>query len=176
MFDNIKFFALDKDRFEQNLSNSDKVDLRTFLSVQTGVVEEYPKIGKYLNLDVRITPKKCYVGGSIHKFFNQFIDGEEHNYNDFTYSDSANVIGHLCKDLEIQPERTKITNLEFGFNLEVDKDPQIIIDQNVLMFDFKTHNRNIKFKGNGDFKEFQRTDYLFKAYNKSKQYGVQTIY
>lgn len=173
MFDNIKFFILDKDRFEESMSKSDKIDLTTSLNIKTGVIEDYPKRGQLVNLDVRITPTQAYIVGSIHKFFNQFLTGEEHNYNDFTYTDNVDVIDYICNYSGIKPEQTKITNLEFGFNLEVDEDPQIIVDRNVLLFDFKSHNRNKKYKGKGDFKEFQRTDYLFKVYNKSKQYGTQ---
>ena len=69
---------------------------------------------------------------------------------------------------------TSITNLEFGFNLAVEKDPQIILDNNILMNNFKAPNKNLKFLGKGDYKEFQMTDYSIKVYNKSKQYKLKS--
>jgi hypothetical protein len=136
-------------------------------------MSEYPMQGKYLNMDVRITKTAACISGSLHKFFNAYLEDEEQNYNDFDYSDNINVIDELSQYLEINPERTKVTNLEFGFNIVVSTDPQRIIDRNVLLYRHSSHSKNLKFSGKGDFKEFEMTDYCMKVYNKSKQYRTK---
>lgn len=172
MFDNIRFYINDKCEFEENICKTSKIDFRTYLSTKTGLMSDYPMHGKYFNMDVRIAKTMACVSGSLHKFFNLYLDGDEHNHNDFDYTDNINVIDEIAQYLEINPEQTKVTNLEFGFNILVDKDPKYIIDQNVLMYRLSSHSKNLKFSGKGDLKEFEMTDYRIKVYNKSKQYKI----
>lgn len=171
MIDNVKFYVNDRERFQENVSKNADVDLKTFLSTFTGEVTEYPKIGKLCNLEVRITEKKAHISGSLHKFINTYLDGEEHNYNDFDLRDVHLVVDEISNALQINPYGTEVTNLEFGFNLEIEEDPQKIIDNRLLMYNFKCHNKDLKFRGKGDYKEYEMTDYSVKIYNKSKQYG-----
>ncbi len=173
MFDNIRFYISNKAEFENNICKTTKVDFRTFVSTQTGLMSEYPMQGKYLNMDIRITKTTAYINGSLHKFFNNYINGEDQNYNDFDYLDNVNVIDEIVQYLEIDPGKTKVTNLEFGFNIQLNKDPQKIIDRNVLMYRHSSHSKNLKFSGRGDFKEYEMTDYSVKVYNKSKQYKTK---
>jgi hypothetical protein len=42
------------------------------------------------------------------------------------------------------------------------------------MYNFIGPNKNLRFSGRGDYKEFQLTDYSIKIYNKSKQYKQET--
>ena len=63
-----------------------------------------------------------------------------------------------------------LTNLEFGLNIVVSKDPQLIIDKNVLMNNCKAPNKNLKFSGRGDYKEFHTDSHWIKVYNKSKPF------
>jgi len=41
------------------------------------------------------------------------------------------------------------------------------------MYDFKSHNRKESFRGRGNYKEFYKTDYSLKIYNKSKQFRLK---
>ncbi len=170
MIDNIKFFVTNKDEFEQNVCKKANIDFKAPYNTITGEAMEYPKRGKYYNLDVVITEKGSYVNGSLHKFHNSMNRGEEQNYNDFNFEDLKEVIDNIENTLGINPESTKITNLEFGFNINTDLNPEDIINNNVMMFNHLSPNRDEKFRGHGDFKEFQKTDYSVKIYNKSKQY------
>ncbi|MNY20623.1 hypothetical protein D3C86_1541120 [compost metagenome] len=79
----------------------------------------------------------------------------------------------LTKKYKIEND-TSITNLEFGFNLAVDKDPKLIIDTNLLMNNYKSPNKNLKFLGRGNYKEFQLSDYCIKIYDKRKQYRLNS--
>jgi len=171
MIDNIKFFATNKDEFEQNVCKSGNIDFIAPYSIVTGEMMDYPQKGKLSNLNVCITPTSAYINGSLHKFYNCLSGKEEHNYNDFNYYDLVRTIDEMKNYSGLDSEQTKITNLEFGFNVLVDENPQGIIDKNVMMFNHKSPSKNLKFAGKGDYKEFQKTDYSIKIYNKSKQYN-----
>ncbi|RZJ51496.1 MAG: hypothetical protein EOO44_14550 [Flavobacterium sp.] len=170
MLDNFKCFIRPSTVFENNVCKNPKVDLRTFVSTFTGEVTDYPKIGKYLNLDVRITGQQAYIKGSLHKFMNAYVDNGEHNYNDFDFRDIELVIENIVQEFDIDPKVTSITNLEFGMNVILNHDPQELIDRKLLMFNFRNHNKDLKFRGKGDYKQFDMSDYSIKIYNKSKQY------
>ena len=172
MIDNIKFNILNKDEFEKNLEKKGLINVKSTYNVITGEANEYPKTGKYHNLEVRVTPLSATIKGSLHKYFN-IISGEgNQNYDDFSYAQFQFALNHLCETLSIDKEETKITNLEFGFNIEIKQSPKSIIDNQVLMYDYLDHNKNHNYRGKGSYKEFVKTDYSIKIYDKSKQYRI----
>lgn len=173
MIDNVKLFVLDKHSFENHIVKGKVIDLSTKFNQMTGEVEDYPKRGKDGNLNVGITLNTACILGSIHKYHNIMMDKGNQNFDDFYYSQIEKEIRGLIKKYSIEND-TSITNLEFGFNLAVEKDPQVILDNNILMNNFKAPNKNLKFLGKGDYKEFQMTDYSIKVYNKSKQYKLKS--
>jgi hypothetical protein len=172
MIDNIKMFVSDKQRFEERIEKKGLMELTSKLSMLTGEVTEYPKKGSDSNLQISINLKSATILGSLHKYKNLLEENGDQNYDDFNFCQIQEVIRGLIKKYDIEKD-TVLTNLEFGFNLAVSKDPKTIIDSNVLMNNFKSANKNLKFSGSGDYKEFQLTDYRFKIYNKSKQYKLK---
>lgn len=173
MIDNVKMFVTGRHRLENHIKNNQLMDFTSKVSMLTGEVIEYPKKGMDLNLDVSITSQSAIILGSFHKYKNLLKDNVNQNHDDFNYCQIQEVISGLIKKYNIEKD-TKITNLEFGFNLVVSKDPKIILDNNVLMNNYKAPNKNLKFSGSGDYKEFQLTDYRIKVYNKSKQYKLKS--
>lgn len=172
MIDNIKFSIMDRERFEIDIENNNLISLKSSFDRITGDTSDYPKIGKYHNLEIRITQTTISIKGSMHKYYNIITGSGNQNHNDFGFSQWEFTINQLCEKLQINKEETKITNLEFGFNLEVTKSPKLIIDNQVLMYDFKDHNRKHNYRGKGSYKEFEKTDYSIKVYDKSKQYSL----
>ena len=173
MIDNVKMFVTGRHRLENHIKDNNLMDFTSKLNMLTGEVMEYPKKGKDLNLDVSITLEKATLLGSLHKYKNLLEEKGNQNYDDFNFCQIQDVISGLIKKYNIEKD-TKLTNLEFGFNLIVSKDPKIILDNNLLMNNCKAPNKNLKFSGSGDYKEFQLTDYRIKIYNKSKQYSLKT--
>lgn len=169
MIDNIKFKVNNKLQFEHHLTKSELIDLKTTINYFTGEISNYPKKGRLENLEISITEQSAYLKGSLHKYFNNSLYSQDHNYNDFSYCDIQYCIEELTEKLDIIDD-TKITNLEFGFNINTSIDPSIILNNNILMFDLFNHNRDLKFQGKGNFKEFIKSDYSLKIYNKGKQY------
>ncbi|GAA3623050.1 hypothetical protein [Flavivirga jejuensis] len=170
MIDNIKFSITDKERLEIDLENNNLITLKSSFDRITGEANEYPKIGTYKNLQIRITPTTTTIKGSIHKYYNIVKGKGNQNHSDFSFKQWEFAINHLCEKLQINKEKTKITNLEFGFNIEVNRSPKSIIDYQILMYNFQDHNRNHNYRGKGSYKEFEKTDYSIKVYDKSKQY------
>ena len=171
MIDNIRMFVINKHSFENHIEGNNLMELTNKLSILTGEVMEYPKKGSDSNLQISITLHSATILGSVHKYKNLLEDNGNQNYDDFNFCQIQETIDGLIKKFKIERD-TKLTNLEFGFNIVVSKDPQIILDNNVLMNNFKAPNRNVKFKGKGDYKEFMLTDYHIKIYNKSKPYKL----
>lgn len=172
MIDNVKMFVKNKERFEERIQKKGLMELTNKLSMLTGEVMEYPKKGSDSNLQISINQFSATILGSLHKYKNLLEENGEQNHDDFSFCQIQEVIRGLIKKYDIEKD-TLLTNLEFGFNLAVSKDPKTIIDSNVLMNNFKSANKNLKFSGSGDYKEFQLTDYRIKIYNKSKQYKLK---
>jgi hypothetical protein len=173
MIDNITLFVIDKHRIERHINGNNLLELEGKWNMLTGEIMPYPQKGHDLNLEVSITLNAARISGSIHKYNNLLVGNANQNYDDFNFCEVQEVILGLIEKYNIQKD-TKLTNLEFGFNLAVSKDPKIIIDSNLLMNNYKAHNKHLKFSGTGDYKEFQLTDYRIKVYNKSKQYKLNT--
>jgi hypothetical protein len=172
MIDNVKLFVADKHRFEERIENKGIIELTNKLSILTGEVMEYPKKGGDSNLQISVNEKSATILGSLHKYKNLLWENGEQNHYDFNLSQIQEVIRGLIKKYDIEKD-TVLTNLEFGFNIIISNDPKTIIDSNVLMNNFKSANKNLKFSGSGDYKEFQLTDYRIKIYNKSKQFKLK---
>lgn len=172
MIDNIKMYVSDKMEFENSIERIEDIYLKGNTDFRTGEWMEYPKRGKFHNLDINFTANSAILSGSLHKYSNSINSLEKQNYNDFSFCQYRDALAVLEKQLSFSSVDTRITNLEFGFNIVIDEDPQSVIDNKILMYDYKPVNRNQKFRGGGDFKEFQMTDYSFKIYNKSKQYKI----
>ncbi|GAA4932862.1 hypothetical protein GCM10023314_01570 [Algibacter agarivorans] len=174
MIDNIKFRITDADklRFESGIENNDLISLKSPFDRFTGEASDYPKVGKLENLEIRITQNQAIVKGSIHKYYNLITGAGNQNHSDFSFKQCEFAINNLCDTLQINKEETIITNLEFGFNITVNKDPKILINKHILMYDLKDHNRKLNYRGKGSYKEFEKTDYSLKLYDKGKQYLV----
>lgn len=171
MIDNLKIFSTKKDEFENNITSNRTVDLKQFYEPFTGEIKPYPLKGKKLNLEIAINEKTASIAGSFHKYYNLDNDLGLQNYNDFNYSKIKLTTKQIIETFKIA-KSTSITNLELGFNILISEDPQKYIDDYLLMYDLKAPNRNEKFLGKGDYKEFRKTDYYLKIYNKSKPYKL----
>ncbi|WP_281541347.1 hypothetical protein [Maribacter aestuarii] len=172
MVDLIKYFLTNRELAVKNIEDSNNVDLRICINSKTGEILD-KRTAYYKNMFIEITENRATLKGSIHKYFNVIEDYGEQNFNDFSYCDFKYAINNLQNTFHINDEETHITNLEFGLNIDIDINPQKLIDNYILMYDFKPPNRNEKFYGKGDYLEFKTTDYSLKIYNKSKQNSLK---
>lgn len=173
MIDNIKFKVLEREILEHHIKKTKVVDLSTSLNLTTGEESLCPTKGKYFNMEVVLSCKGAYIKGSVHKLTNLLKEGHGHNHNDLSFCSACESIAHVSEVLGLD-KKTSLTNLEFGLNICLSNDPQQFLDYNLLMYDNEGHNKDLKFRGKGDYKEFHKTDYSLKIYNKSKQYGLKS--
>lgn len=84
-------------------------------SATTGEIKIYNSSYKGLYFRVK-DERSAKIAGSIHRYFNEGL----HNANDFNFLDICFTIHKLQKDFNIDLTGTKINNVEFGINVEVD--------------------------------------------------------
>jgi hypothetical protein len=145
-------------------------ELLTVLECHSGEIR-YPYTANISNMEIRINDKSVYVKNSIHKLYNELQGDKPHNYNDFGYSELEETINYLDKKL-IHLNQTRLTQLEFGLNIELPLPAKYVIKQNIILDQLKIHNHNEQFKGKGEYKQFNHSNYYFKIYDKAMQYGL----
>lgn len=170
MIDLCKTKILNKVEFDHRTQQKGNIFLSSRYDISTGELHDYPKSGSYYRIDLKMTEQTTFIKGSLHKLYNCYNKHGDHNYSDFDLCQIWETLDFMCQELGIDPDLTKITNLEFGLNIQLSFDPQIFLSRNLIMFNFKDHSRNEKFGSKGDFKEFKRSDYSLKIYNKTKHY------
>ncbi len=166
MIDGFKATILDKTKFEQNILNDNVVPLEGGKAdFFTGEFVEFPKGGSVNSVDYKITNKEALVNGSLHRFYNSIIIGENQNYNDFSLSKLNRSVAILNTLLHLNCDNS-LTNVEFGFNLQINSDPNDIVEYRLLLYNFEDHNEKSTFPTGELYKEFSRTDYRWKVYKK----------
>ena len=167
MFDLASINLKDSKKFENYLENYTFIDVINSTNIATGEILEYPKRATFHNINIRINKLYSKLVGSLHKLNNLIFHNQDQNYNDFTYKDLSVLIPYFIDKFDLE-DNNYLTKLELGFNIKIDCDPQKIIDNHLLMYEYKNPNRDKVIKG--DFKEFFKSDHHLKVYNKSKQY------
>lgn len=171
MVDYIRLFWRDKSRFENFVcqrENFEEVD--TLFGLHTGQIK-YPYRTSFNSMDVRVTSKYGFVTNSIHKAYNDKSGQEPNNHNDFGYENLCDMINYISKKI-IDVDKAKLTQFEFGINIETPIPAEKIIRNNVLMHKYKGANHNRLFNGRGELKQFDYHNYLIKVYDKAKQYNL----
>lgn len=170
MIDFIKIHYKDKSILEEFvLDENNFKEVITSYEYHTDEIRRPIKVGIH-NVEVVVNEETGYVRASLHKF-NNIIKGKgKQNHNDFSYSDLCFVIDYLCENI-VDLKTADITQLEFGLNINTDIPAEYIIRDNILMHNLKTHNHNKRFKGKGEYKQFDYTNYYIKIYDKAKQFN-----
>lgn len=119
MFDGIKIECKETD--PRHWLNDDRLLFPQSVNERTGEIIPQTRVAKHSGLIFKITPSRkspglhhCQIEGSLHKFFN---DGR-HNANDFHLQDVCNVVATLNNQFDVS-QNTKLSNLEFGVNIEL---------------------------------------------------------
>ncbi|TVZ26796.1 hypothetical protein JM83_1786 [Gillisia sp. Hel_I_86] len=171
MLDYIRFYITDKESFDFRIEKKKPVGLFSKIDRETGEYLEFPKIGIFQNMELRIAKKSTYIKGSLHKMQNMNNGLEKQNYDILNLCGNYRALDTLVDKFSIRPGETTITNLEFGLNIPLEYDPSLFIE-NSIMWDFKAPSKISFFGGAGYLKEFEKNDYSLKIYNKSKQYKL----
>ncbi|WP_157111599.1 hypothetical protein [Nonlabens spongiae] len=144
--------------------------METVFEFHSGKIR-YPYRVSFNSMDASVTEKHGYVKNSIHKSHNDRMGLGAHNYNDFGYDDLCKTIDYIdyrCGGLD----QSNLTQLEFGFNIQIPIAAALIIKNNVLMHKLKGPNQVRRFEGSGMYKQFTYNNYIVKIYDKALQYKL----
>lgn len=169
-FVNVRYH--DKDKLEGFVLNQENFKEVFVTKEYHSQIDMYPYKANFENMEISITETQAVVKNSIHKLFNILSSKKDHNYNDFHYSQICLVIDYL-KDKILDVNRAKLTQLEFGFNIEIPVKAEELIRQSVLMHKLDGYTLEDNFDGKGYLKSFVYNDFLIKIYDKSKQFGIR---
>lgn len=160
-----------------------------FIKQKNETFTTYPIITKTENLILKVTDKMAVLEGSIHKYYNylQYNDLsrrnkeddndykylQDNNYSDFYHVQNLHAL-EMIKEFfaGLDLNNATITELEFGFNINVEKDPDYYIDYNFLLYDYKAPIHNYH---NNDtcYAKFSHSKFGFKVYSKKKQKSLR---
>jgi hypothetical protein len=172
MIDFIRVHYSDKRRLETFVFESELFQkIYSVLEMKSDEVL-YPYKTNLKNMEIVINETSGYVKNSLHKLHNFLLEREEHNHNDFSYSEVCSRIDFL-KDKIVDIEKTKLTQLEFGFNIIIPVEAKTLISKSFLMHNYKRHSAVKKFKGKGYLLMFEHYNYIIKIYDKAKQYDIK---
>lgn len=104
------------------------------------------------------------IDGSLHK---NYFAGK--NYERFTRSMLIEEIGHLCQSLQLEPERCKVVNLEFGVNIPFPCSPATFIDNCLLLHKTTAFEPYKASNGQSLGRYAPHAQYSVKAYDKGLQ-------
>jgi len=118
--------------------------------------------GLYLKL---IRENFYKIRGSLHKYKNNGL----HNADDFYMSNLINVLNQLYNGIGLNPEITPLNAFEFGVNIKLSFDPDIVLDHIIWFKDAKVTRE-------ANYLKFKQQYTTLKIYNKSKQSGTPEPY
>ncbi|MEG0926328.1 hypothetical protein [Chryseobacterium sp.] len=171
MIDFIKTYTKTKESLENKIKSYEDSETICNLDFGTGEIK-YPCRRYYENIEVRITNVSGFVKNSMHKYFNLKNGFGDNNYTDFYYPDIMTSFEQLQADLDEDISDYSVTNLEFGLNIQTSLSPKYMLDNNILMYNFDEFNQKDTFKGKGMYKQYNRSEYYVKIYDKGLQYKL----
>ena len=154
---------------ESKLINNTLIEWQRPVNPNTAEIK-YPIEGKYFNMDIIINPIRKEISGSIHKLRNEIKTSQNQNFDDFSTMDIESMIRHLINKFDLVPETTIVENLEIGLNIITTKEPERILNENLIVWDCMTPSKNNTYNGKGKYLEYEKSQFYFKIYDKGKQY------
>lgn len=173
MIDFIKAYFTDKDSVEARFEKCENKKVFESVYKVNNNVNGYLNKSNFDNLVVRFTNKKGSIENSLHKRFNILSNQGNQNYNDFSFDSLLFLLDKLEQELKVSLKETHLTQIEFGFNLNIGVCPNKVLDENILMYKFRTPCVDPKNLIDKKIKKFIFRNYEVKIYNKSLHYKLK---
>ena len=172
MIDFVRVHYRDKSRLETFIMKPENFNkMYSVLEYHSGEVL-FPFRVNLQNMELVVNEKSGYVKNSIHKLNNVLLYGDEHNYNDFSYSQLCSTIDYLYSKV-IDIASTRLSQLEFGLNIKIPIPAEQLISDSVLMHRFERHSGIHEYGSKGYLMTFEHSNYIIKIYDKAKQYNLK---
>lgn len=159
MIDGIKtgYLPLDVERLSAVLGVA--LNRKTVYAKQNGLIFGF---SEEVDKDTGELRYMCGVRGSVHRYANR----STHNADSFRMSDLCRVFTELREVYSINPDNTRLRNVEFGVNIKLPYDPRRVLKA-IRMYRGYTLTPTGKFGF-----EYRTKEYRFKIYDKGRQCGV----
>ncbi|OAV65776.1 hypothetical protein Barb6_02764 [Bacteroidales bacterium Barb6] len=130
-----------KEEMRSLLLSNEFLDFIKTLHLTTGVIDDSTR-GKFNNLDILIYPQReIQIKNSLHSLYNSIKTSENINYNDFTLSNIKEVLKSLENAFGKEYlQHTYLTQLEFGFNIELPIKATDFVWEYILTYKNNQHN------------------------------------
>ncbi len=173
MIDLIKVYFEDKNEIEHILTKKKIMKISKYLLNDDKPI--YPIRSNFKNIRLNITECNSYLENSIHKYFNNKTNRGNQNYNDFCFCDFCYACEMLEEEVGVNINDTYLTRFEFGLNIDLETiNPNKFLEENILMYNYKSPCYNPKYKPNEKIKKFSLKEYEIKIYNKSLMFGLKS--
>lgn len=131
----------------------------------------YPYKANFKNFQVVVNVSSGYIKNSLHKYFDLLQGGNGENHSDFSFSNVIKMIESL-EERFVGLHHAKLTQLEFGLNIQLDMPARPIVKENILMHKYNSPTIDTDFEGTGQYKQFNYRQYYIKTYDKALMYKV----
>ena len=159
--DELEAFILDPDNFKEVLQ---------VYELHSNEIR-YPYKGHFKNFEVVVNVSSGHIKNSLHKYFDLLQGGDGENHSDFSFSNVIKMIESL-EERFVGLHHAKLTQLEFGLNIQIDMPARPIVKENILMHKFNSPTIDTDFEGKGQYKQFNYRQYYIKTYDKALMYKV----
>lgn len=127
----------------------------------------------------RIAPLRCKVenieciqseragfsfSGSLHKFFNLLVLGENQNYNDFTFENICEAVGMLEDLLGLQASQTHLHSQEFEVIVGTSIPASDIINDHIVSFNTRSPKSRVR-RPDYNLMKFEMTEKELRVYD-----------
>jgi hypothetical protein len=146
--------ALDENENLKFKDTAMRIDQKVFISKAT-----------FSNMTFTVAPTMIILEGSLHKYYNIRNALGNQNHSQFTYDQILWVVNDLQKMFGINPERSKILNIEYGVNLAIDDNPSELLQSKVIFYK-KNYPSWEDHYVKGYLLKFEFAEYIIKMYDK----------
>jgi|GEM_PF-4211381 len=137
----------------------------------------YPITGIQDGYTFKANEKQAYAFGSFHKYWNKKAGRGAQNWNDFYFNDVCQTIDRFLIQYPFMSD-FHITRLEIGFNLDITElelkySVKDLIKDCFHFYDWNVLPTEKTYDDSGYMKEFMRSQYSIKVYDKSSQFKLK---
>lgn len=147
----------------------DKFDPKITLQYSTAEIV-YPysiQVSPAIKIDIRKNSKQ--MRGSIHKHFEYITSNTSRNDTQFTYDNFKFAISDLNQRTGIEMQKTKIQNLEVGFNITTTFSAQNLVKNCIIVHNGKEPEYITGRNSKGFYRQFKSGECAIKIYDKGSE-------
>lgn len=170
MIDNITAHFENRKIIQNKIIDHPKFDINANFKYSNGeILSRYANIH---NLRIRDTKTFTELKGSLHTYWNLINGFGKQNWSDFSYKQILETIEMFEELFHCHAREIKLTNFEFGFNLQTIINPSDYLLNSIIFYKYLLPCEDHKNEKNMKLLKFIYENYIHKLYDKSKEYSL----